>query len=259
MNYLVYKITNKVNEKIYIGKTKEYYKNNEYGIDGRFTRHLQSANSSTNHSNDCPRLYNAIRKYGKDNFMIEILETTTEDKIDEREIYHIKTTNSTDDNIGYNIALGGGGRKVVNVDEDVRMKISKAQCKTGIMGIKPYYDNDIHIGYYARRRESGKVLGKYFTSTEYTVEENLQKAKEWMESVKQNKIDNSNKYNKKSNLPTNINYIKDKVNKELVIGYRVDILKNGIKILKSFQSKNGNLEEQYNKAINFKNNIINAK
>lgn len=50
-------------------------------------------------------------------------------------------------------------------------------------------------------------------------------------------------------------YYKDKI---LIIGYRVDILKNNIKIVKSFQSKSENLEELLNKAIEFKNQILNA-
>lgn len=35
-----------------------------------------------------PRLYNGIRKYGKDKFKIELLEETTEDNIDTRDILY---------------------------------------------------------------------------------------------------------------------------------------------------------------------------
>lgn len=76
MDYLIYKIINKVNNKIYIGKTKKYYKEKYFGIKGRFSNHIASANSKSK-CNDCPRLYNAIRKYGKDNFTIELIEETT--------------------------------------------------------------------------------------------------------------------------------------------------------------------------------------
>lgn len=259
MKYLVYKITNTVNNKIYIGKTKEYYKDKYFGIEGRLNNHLTCAFTTSKH-NDCPRLYNAIRKYGKDKFKIELLEETTEENIDSREIYYIKTLNSTDDCVGYNIALGGGGRSVVDVNDDIRTKISKAQTKNGELNIKPYLNNEkIHIGYFARRRENGKVFQKYFTSQKFTLCENLAKAKEWIENIKNYKEDGAIKYNKTSDLPKNINYIRDEKDKSLIIGYRVDILKEGNKTTKSFQSKSGNLEEMLNKAIDFKNQILNAK
>lgn len=226
-------------------------------MEGRLNNHLTCAFTKSKF-NDCPRLYNAIRKYGKDKFKIELLEETTEDNIDAREIYYINSFNSTDDNIGYNIALGGGGRSVVNVNDEIRNKISKAQSNNGELNIKPYLENDVHIGYFARRRENGKVFQKYFTSQKFTLEENLAKAKEWIENIKNNKEDNAIKYNKSSDLPKNINYIKDKKDKDLIIGYRVDILKDGVKTVKSFQSKSGKLEELLTKAIEFKNNILNA-
>jgi hypothetical protein len=258
MKFLVYKITNTENNKFYIGKTKEYYKDKYFGIEGRLNNHLTCAFTKSKF-NDCPRLYNAIRKYGKDKFKIELVEETTEELIDSREIHYINTYNSTNDKNGYNIALGGGGRSVVNVDDDIRNKISKALTKNGELNIKPYLNkNDTHIGYFARRRENGKVFQKYFTSKKFTLEENLAKATEWISNIKENKKDNTVKYNKSSNLPKNINCIKDKKDKSLIIGYRVDILKNNIKTTKSFQSKSGNLEELLNKAIEFKNKILNA-
>lgn len=101
-----------------------------------------------------------------------------------QEIYYINSFNSTDDNIGYNIALEWGGRSVVNVNDEIRNKISKAQSNNSELNIKPYLENDVHIGYFARRRENGKVFQKYFTSQKFTLEENLAKAKEWIENIK---------------------------------------------------------------------------
>lgn len=253
MNYLIYKITNIANNKIYIGKTKEYYKDKYYGIEGRFNNHLTCAFTKSKH-NDCPKLYNAIRKYNKDKFKVELLENTTEEKINDREIYYINFFDSTNDDIGYNIALGGKGRSVVNVNDEIRNKISKAQTNSGELNIKPYLNKEnIHCGYFVRRRENGIVFQKHFTSTEFSLEENLQKAKEWIINLKNNKVDTSIKYNKSSNLPKNINHIKDKNDKETIIGYRVDILKDGVKTIKSFQSKKCNLEELLLKAMTFKN------
>ena len=128
MSYLIYKITNVANDKIYIGKTKEYYGNQYFGIEGRLKQHMINAFTKSKY-NDCPRFYNAIRKYGKDSFVIELLEETNENEVNNSEIFYINLLGSTDDNIGYNISLGGDGRSVVHVNEDIREKISKAQFK----------------------------------------------------------------------------------------------------------------------------------
>jgi len=254
MSYLIYKITNNVNQKVYIGKTKEYYGETYFGIEGRFRNHLTCAFTKSKY-NDCPKLYNAIRKYGKDSFQIELIETTDENNIDEREIYYIDYYQSTSDSNGYNIALGGGGRSVNYVSEEIRQKISQSLTKSSEqMNIKPYYNEEnICIGYRARRRENGKIYHKYFTSTKFTPEENLAKANEWIELLKTNKCDITDKYNRKYKLPKNIHAIKDKVDKTIIVGYSVNIMKNDIKISKSFINKHGNLEELLNKAIEFKN------
>lgn len=47
----------------------------------------------------------AIRKYGKDNFTIELIEEVKVDKLDEREVYWISFYDSY--NKGYNCTLGG--------------------------------------------------------------------------------------------------------------------------------------------------------
>lgn len=59
---------------------------------------------------------NALRKYGIDNFKIEIIEKysfeTTEElnkKLSEREIYWINLDKTNDPKIGYNMTLGGDG------------------------------------------------------------------------------------------------------------------------------------------------------
>ena len=64
----IYKITNLINNKIYIGKTKK-------DIETRFKEHLQNA------INDCQyNLSKAIRKYGIDNFNIEMIDTAESDE-----------------------------------------------------------------------------------------------------------------------------------------------------------------------------------
>ncbi len=250
----IYKITNLLNNKIYIGKTKKYYKNSEFGYLKRFENHKASATSQSKY-NDCPRLYNAIRKYGKDNFKIELLCECSLTDIDNKEIEYIQKFDSTNRNIGYNIALGGGGRSVVNISEDIREKISKTQNSEHPMNIKPYFKNENLIGYTVQRRENGKVFRKYFTNSKNSVEDNLRLANEWLNNVKNNIINqnNINKYNRTDNLPKNIYSV---IENNKLVGYKINIMRNNIKYTKSFQSCETPIEELLKKAIEYKESIL---
>lgn len=95
---IIYKVTNKINEKIYIGQTVQ--KLNE-----RINAHKSSA------KNDCQySFHKAIRKYGFNNFEWEILEKYITDKnhLDKLELYYIKRYNSLTPN-GYNMTLNTCG------------------------------------------------------------------------------------------------------------------------------------------------------
>jgi group I intron endonuclease len=117
----IYKITNTINNKIYIGQV--YNKT----IYDRFARHIKEA--SPTHPILLDR---AIYKYGGNNFIIEqIDEATTLSELNEKEKYWIKYYNSTNRNIGYNLTPGGnGGNTYLNKTEDelkqIKEKISKA-------------------------------------------------------------------------------------------------------------------------------------
>lgn len=111
----IYKITNLVNSKIYIGlTTKSYIK--------RFKTHLKNSEILDY------ALYRAIRKYGKDNFKIEVVEEC--DSIEElikREAFWIKSLNSMNPNIGYNMINQEDWGKVFS--DEVRKKMSKTQME----------------------------------------------------------------------------------------------------------------------------------
>lgn len=108
----VYKITNKVNNKIYIGITNQ-------GAGVRYLHHLYEARSGSPFP-----IHNAIRKYGKDNFTLEIIELCgTSEILKEREKYWIAFYNSTDRNIGYNMTEGGDGTFGRRHSEETKEKI----------------------------------------------------------------------------------------------------------------------------------------
>lgn len=86
----IYKITNLVNGKIYVGQSVD--------IERRFQKHL--------YANDDFIIHKAIKKYGRQNFSLQILEECSQELLNDREIYWIKTLNSITPN-GYNMINGG--------------------------------------------------------------------------------------------------------------------------------------------------------
>lgn len=88
-NFLVYKITCKINNKIYVGQTTETLKQ-------RFSRHMgyQKDEHDT-------KFYRAIRKYGAENFYIEELDIArNQEELDEKEYFWINKLDTV--NKGYN-------------------------------------------------------------------------------------------------------------------------------------------------------------
>lgn len=113
---IIYKVTNKINGKWYIGKDSK-------NIPGYLGSGIV--------------IKQAIKKYGRENFTKEILEVCENlAALNERESFWIEHTNAIDDENSYNLAKGGQGgnlskfrinkRKSQVVSEKTRMKISLA-------------------------------------------------------------------------------------------------------------------------------------
>jgi len=68
---IIYKITNTINNKIYIGKTKTHYGNQPHDIEKRLQNHIASALRGNSKKHGSPALCNAIVKHGKKKFIIE--------------------------------------------------------------------------------------------------------------------------------------------------------------------------------------------
>jgi len=94
----IYKITNVVSKKCYIGETKED------DPEKRWKRHLQVIKRDKG----CPALRDAIKKYGIDKFKFEVLIICFDDDRFKYEKQYIKKYNSQVPN-GYNILPGGEG------------------------------------------------------------------------------------------------------------------------------------------------------
>ena len=110
LNY-IYKIINKSNDKIYIGKTT-------YTIAYRWNQHISAATSDKEKDDYNYLLHKAIRKYGADNFTVEVVEEVEdESKLSSREMYWISHYNSCileEDSNGYNMTYGGEGVSKIN-------------------------------------------------------------------------------------------------------------------------------------------------
>ena len=107
----IYCITNLINNKRYIGKTT-------LTIQERFKEHCWD--SKKNRYNKRP-LYDAMNKYGIENFIIEELEQVKDETIlSEREIYWIKEL-ETYGSKGYNATKGGDGKILYNYKEIIEL------------------------------------------------------------------------------------------------------------------------------------------
>lgn len=115
----VYKITCILNNKVYIGQTCE-------PINKRFKRHMGYQKDTHD-----TKFYRAVRKYGVENFYIELLDTaTTQEELDEKEIFWINKYDSV--NKGYNTKSSKGkcgGDTLSNHHnlENIRKKISESK------------------------------------------------------------------------------------------------------------------------------------
>lgn len=94
----VYKITNLINNKIYIGCSINIY--------GRWTDHKRFYSLESIPSYNYP-IYRAFRKYGIKNFKFEIIEEVSPSQIFEKEKYWIKYYDAKNPEKGYNCTDGG--------------------------------------------------------------------------------------------------------------------------------------------------------
>lgn len=150
---IIYKTTNLINSKIYIG---------------------QDSKNDSNYLGSGKILNYAIKKYGRENFKKEILEECkTKEELNKQEIYWIKFYNSINKSIGYNINEGGsGGDNYTNNPnmEEIRKKISIGVRNSGRVPHR-YTDED-------KKRMSLNTKKQLAKETEIEKRERLQKGKE---------------------------------------------------------------------------------
>ena len=116
---IVYKTTNLVNNKIYIGKDKH---------------------NNPNYLGSGKHLNQAMKKYGRDKFTKEIIEyCESEHHMSIRERYWISYYNSYDHSIGYNLTLGGEGGDTFTYRDSNDQDITRA-----LISEKSKFYNDLN-------------------------------------------------------------------------------------------------------------------
>ena len=150
MSIGIYIITNKINNKSYIGQS--------VNIEKRITTHFWAAFKENLPSYNF-HIYQAIRKYGKENFEWHILETLEEVdrvKLDELEKYYINKYNSY--NNRYNMNEGGetANQNIASGENNGKAKLTKKD----VVEIREAYNNhelkrNVYERYKNRISESG--------------------------------------------------------------------------------------------------------
>lgn len=110
----IYKITNIVDGKIYIGQTVNYEK-----------RKRSHRNYLLNNKHCNSYLQRAFNKYGLDSFKIELIQECKIDELDDLEKFYIKKYNCCNEDHGYNMMYGG--QKYRKFTQEVKEKMSRAR------------------------------------------------------------------------------------------------------------------------------------
>lgn len=122
----IYKITNIQNNKVYIGQSIR-------PVEARFNRHI---NDAMNNALDT-HFARAIRKYGKENFIIETIdEATSQEELNQREQYWIQFYNSIEDGYNETDALYKCGGNTYASKTNAEMQIIKEKIRQTKLGDK---------------------------------------------------------------------------------------------------------------------------
>lgn len=119
---IIYKVTNKLNGKVYIGQTIRKLSERRNG-------HIKDSKSNSN-----LHFHNALRKYGIKQFVWEIIDTTrSRIELNKKECFYIKEYNSFDKRYGYNMTYGGEGVKpnLVTREKQSKSHIGKSNPMKG--------------------------------------------------------------------------------------------------------------------------------
>ena len=157
----IYKITNKINGKSYIGQTSKT-------IQERYDVHIKCAKKHINRY-----LYDAMNHYGYDNFEVVCVEECVKELLDEREIYWIDKLHTLSPN-GYNMTKGGGGGNTWELNPNKDLTSMKLQIANRGKKRSPEFCQTLSIKFKGRyvSSEQGRVASE-------TKKNNIAKERGW--------------------------------------------------------------------------------
>jgi group I intron endonuclease len=175
---IIYKSTNKITEKIYIGQTT-------HTLDKRIKNHIKESKIESNRP-----FMTSIKNYGIGNFVFEIIDSADNlNELNDKEIYWIDFYNSVSPN-GYNVTGGGQGKKMISTNE-LSKRISK-----GLQNSEKWQKTKNSEEY--KKKFLGRNKGKKFTpehkekiwekNKERILKFNKSTSKEWIVVDKENNI-----------------------------------------------------------------------
>lgn len=110
----IYKITNIKNGMFYLGGSKD--------INKRWNQHKRDLSKNRHHSIHFQRAWN---KHGENNFLFEIIETTTEKELIKKEQYYLNTLKPWKNRIGYNLSKNSSGGDILSYHRNKKNIIKK--------------------------------------------------------------------------------------------------------------------------------------
>lgn len=221
INGTIYKLTNKIDEKFYIGQTKR-------PVNQRFIEHMRA-------DDHCIKLNAAVKKYGKNNFFLEIIDTAeTLEELNLKEISYIKAFDAI--NKGYNLLSGGSNRPMT---QEIKDKISKSQIgrKPTEKALKALLEsNKIKIYQYSL---TGEFLKSYDCIK--TARETIKLPKSNIGAVASGKRRTAGNFQWRYHLSDNIGPVRNKLNPNLKGNRRrpeksIELIDKNGQILKKYKS-----------------------
>ena len=215
----IYKATNLINQKVYIGQTQKQ-------ITERQKEHIRESYYSFNNSNKraLTFFHFAILEYGEENFSFEEIEECLDEKLDEKERYWISFYNSDNFKIGYNMTKGGQVKpfkekkleKILQYDEEGNLlkiyeniKIAAKENNVAESSIRAvYYKEGCTCGGYQWRKENSEIkVGK--TKHFIKKEQDALKEKRKQKRLKEKEEKENKKMKRQKIMEENINNQKE--------------------------------------------------
>lgn len=161
----------------YVGQALSHHLNHKkyrfHGYKGRWNAHVSEAIKNTRKKKACRYLNNAIRKYGKDDFIVELIATCEKDEMDDLERHYIEKYNTLAPD-GYNLTKGGKGNIAwVNPKLEVDDTGTNTSLKRGrefgythkkvtISKMKKYYTNITKEAFKKKKDTMRNSISKHF-------------------------------------------------------------------------------------------------